>query len=236
MTEVDKRRKNDALVSFDMEFTDEQKVARRICHDNTVTIITGKAGTAKTTIAASVALELLMRKPKYEHTDPRRVGKYTQVVISRPTVVVGKNIGFMPGDMVEKLDPYISPVIDVMEKLIGKERVTSLVDKDAIKVVPIQFMRGRTFDNSIIILDEGQNANFNDFKAISSRLGRMSKLLVTSDWRQIDLKDRNESVAGLFEIIKDLDGVDMVELEENFRHPLAIEIMDKINEVESMYF
>ena len=236
MTEVDKRKRNDALISFRIDFTEEQIMARRICHDSIITILTGKPGTAKTTIAASVALELIMRRPKPTSEDSRRHNKYDKIIISRPAIPVGKSLGYLPGDMMDKLNPYITPVLDVMYKLYPKEKVDELMKGEKIEVIPIQFMRGRTFENSIIILDEGQNADFEDFKVISSRLGRDSKLIVTSDVRQIDLKKKSYSASKIFDLLLGLEGISMVELTENFRHPLALSIMDRIIEYEDDLF
>ena len=232
MTENDKRKKNDALVSFRRDFTEEQKKARKLCHENVVTVLTGKPGTSKTTIAASVALELLMIRPKPTSVDKRLHKNYNQIVISRPTVLAGKEIGFIPGNLDDKMMPYISPAIEVMKELIGDEAIKKMLETERIKIVPIQFMRGRTFNESIVILDEGQNANLKDFKLISSRLGKDSKLIVTSDWRQIDLKNKNSSIYNLIELLTTLDGIDTFELTENFRHELAVKIMDTIDKYE----
>lgn len=226
--------KNDAYCSFQLEFTDEQKQARRLCHDNIVSVLTGKPGTAKSTVAASVALELLFRGNKDTHEDTRLHGKYKKIILTRPIEVVGKDIGFMPGDMVEKLAPYTAPIINVMQDLLhnGEAKVKELIDKGMIEIIPLQFMRGHTFKDCIVILDEGQSADLEAFKVLSSRIGKSNaKLIITSDWRQIDLRDRNKSASKWFDHIMHLDGVDQFELTENFRHPLAVSIMDILMEL-----
>ena len=227
---ADKRKQNNSLVSFNIEFTPEQKEARSICHKNIVTVLTGKPGTAKTTVAASVALDLLFRKRKDTHLDPRYHGDYHKIIITRPTEVNGKDMGFLPGDMAEKLAPYTAPVLSNIGKLIGndKDQVDKLVEQGKIEILPLQFMRGHTFENCIVILDEGQNAGLDDFKLISSRIGYNCKLIVTSDWRQIDLRDRKKSADQWFDKVMHLDGVSSYELTENFRHPLAVSIMDEL--------
>ena len=222
-------KQNNSLIQFSLEFTEEQKKAREVCHKNVVTILTGKPGTSKSTIAASVALELINRKEKPTSKDYRNVGKYDKIIITRPTVTVGKSMGFLPGDMAEKLSPYTTPILNVIDELIkGSENSYSqtLIEKGKIEIIPIQFMRGHTFKNCVVILDEGQNADLEDFKVISSRLGYQSKLIVTSDWRQIDLFDRKKSASQWLDKIYHLDGVGTFELTENFRHPLAVKIMD----------
>lgn len=229
-TKTDSRVKNKSLVTFSLDFTDEQKEARKVCHQNIVTVLHGKPGTSKTTIAASVALELLMRKPKETDSDARMHGKYSKIIITRPTEVNGKDLGFLPGDASQKLAPFTEPVFDVIRDLLGRHNdpVKDFLDKGQIEIVPLQFMRGRTFRDAIVILDEGQNAGLEDFKLISSRLGKNSKLLVTSDWRQIDLKQRNKSACMWYDKVMHLDGCGSFELTENFRHPLAIQIMDTL--------
>lgn len=223
---MDAREMNDALVSFKMQFTDEQKAARKMCHQSTIGVLQGKPGTAKTTVSASVALELLMRKTKETSEDPRKHGKYDKIIITRPIEDVGKRIGFLPGDLNSKIEPYTAPVIEVMIDLIGKEVIHGLIEKGKIITMPIQVVRGRTFSDSIILLDESQNATMSDFKALASRLGRGSKMFVTSDWRQIDLFNKEKSMSKWLDKILQLEGVENFELEYNWRSPLAQLIME----------
>jgi len=224
----DKRKVNDALVSFNIEFTDEQKTARKVCHENQVTILHGKPGTSKSTIAASIAVELYKRKEKATSNDIREHGDFKKILVTRPTVPAGKDIGFLPGDGDQKLAPYTAPILTVIDELVGGEKSFSqeLIEKGHLEVLPLQFMRGHTFKNCVVILDEGQNADLEDFKLISSRLGRDSKLIVTSDWRQIDLKQRDKSACQWYDKITHLGGVGTFELTENFRSKLSQEIME----------
>lgn len=240
MSNVDKRKQNDALASFNLSFTDEQKAARKVCHDNKVTILTGKPGTAKSTIAASVAIEYFKSKaknvefdnyiPKHE-VDCSRINK---IIVTRPIEEAGKKIGFLPGDMEEKLEPYITPILDVIDELVGGDKsfTQELKDKGKLQIIPLQFMRGRTFKNCIILLDEGQNADLQAFKLLASRLGRNAKLIITSDWRQIDLDNSRNSMCQWFDKILKLNGVETFELTENFRDPLAIQITDILIDAE----
>lgn len=232
---MDRRKENNSLASFDLDFTSEQKRARDICHENVVTVLTGKPGTAKTTVAASVAIDLLFRKKKDTSPDFRYHGDYDKIIISRPTVVNGKDMGFLPGDEKEKLAPYMAPVISAIKDLVGMTdaELEKLIEDKKIEIIPLQFMRGHTFKNCVVILDEGQNADLEDFKVVSSRLGKDSKLIVTSDWRQVDLRDRNKSASKWFSSIMKLDKCAEVELTENFRHPLAVKIMDVLLELET---
>lgn len=219
------------LINFDLKFTGEQEAAREVCHNNTVTILTGKPGTSKTTIAASIAMELVIRGKKPTSQDTRLHGDYRKIIVSRPTVEAGKSIGLLPGDEKQKLGPYTAPVLDVMTALISPGNSYSFktekwLEEGKLEMVPLQFMRGKTFNNCIVILDEGQNADLEQFKLIATRIGRDCKLIVTSDWRQVDLFDRKKSASQWYEKIMGLNGVGSYELTENFRSPLAIEIMD----------
>lgn len=233
----DRLKLNDALCSFNIDFTDEQKEARKVIHDNVITVLTGRAGTAKSILSASVALELLNKKtrtkglsytPKHE-VDYKEIRK---IIITRPTIEAGESLGYLKGDAFDlkegKLAPYLAPVIGNMNKLIGEASMKAIIESDfcPIETIPIQFLRGHTFENCVVILDEAQNTDLEQFKLIASRLGHNSKLIITSDWRQIDLKDRNKSAHEWLEKIQGLDGVGCYELTQNHRHPLAVKIMD----------
>jgi phosphate starvation-inducible protein PhoH len=236
-TKSDKQVKNDSLASFSLNFTEEQKKARKVCHDNIVTVLTGKPGTSKSTICASVALEYFMSKstnPSFSYSPKHELnaGKVKKIIITRPAIEAGEKLGFLPGGMGDKLLPYMAPILYVMDKLVGGEKsmTQEMFEKGTLEVLPLQFMRGRTFENCIVIADESQNADLEQFKLLSSRLGYNAKLLITSDWRQIDLVNRNKSASMWIDKIMHLDNVGQFELTENFRHPLAVQIMDVLME------
>lgn len=228
---VGRMAKNDSLISFNLDFIDEQKLARKVCHENVLTILTGKPGTSKTFIAASVALELILRKPKSTNEDSRYHGLYKEIIISRPTVEAGQKMGYLPGGLDEKLNPYIEPVYDVIRDLVGQETLKGLIDHGKIKTIPIQFLRGKTFKNCVVIIDESQNTDLKQLELISSRIGFDCKVIMTSDWRQVDLYDRDKSASKWLPYIQDLDDVGTFELKHNFRHKLAQDIMEVLQKV-----
>lgn len=208
-------------VTFHIKLTEEQKQTKAIALANTVTVLTGKPGTSKTTVICHVALDLLIS------------GVVSKIIVTRPTVEVSKTMGFLPGDAFDfkegKMAPYLAPILQAMTKLRSKDEIDKLIKEGKIEIVPIQFIRGLNFEDCVVIVDETQNATVEELKAITTRICKDAKMLFTSDLNQVDLK--NGTSAGLFfDKISHLKGVAMVELLENFRHPLALEIMDVIDE------
>ena len=122
-----------------------------------------------------------------------------KIILTRPAVEAGENLGFLPGDLQQKVDPYLRPLFDSLHSIFGSEKTNSLIDKGIIEIVPLAFMRGRTLEDSLIILDEAQNTTKAQMKMFLTRLGERSKMIINGDITQIDLKDRNES--GLTEAI-----------------------------------
>ena len=156
----------------------------------------GPAGTGKSYLAVSVAVTLLMEK------------KIDRVILSRPAVEAGERLGFLPGDMKEKVDPYLRPLYDALYDLFGYEQIQRKIDNGSIEIAPLAFMRGRTLKNSFAILDEAQNATSTQIKMFLTRIGENSKLVVNGDPSQIDLI--NKSHSGLIKskkILKDIDEI-----------------------------
>ena len=156
----------------------------------------GPAGTGKSYLAVSVAVTLLMEK------------KIDRVILSRPAVEAGERLGFLPGDMKEKVDTYLSPLYDALYDLFGYEQIQRKIDNGSIEIAPLAFMRGRTLKNSFAILDEAQNATSTQIKMFLTRIGENSKLVVNGDPSQIDLI--NKSHSGLIKskkILKDIDEI-----------------------------
>ena len=141
----------------------------------------GPAGTGKTYLAVAKAVEAL------EHSNVRRI------ILVRPAVEAGENLGFLPGDLSEKVDPYLRPIYDALYEMLGFEKVTKLLDKNVIEVAPLAFMRGRTLNESFIILDEAQNTTIKQMKMFLTRLGFNSKMVITGDITQIDLAKPSQS-------------------------------------------
>ncbi len=176
----------------------------------------GPAGTGKSFLAVSVAITLLMEK------------KVERVILSRPAVEAGEKLGFLPGDMKEKVDPYLRPLYDALYDLFGFEKIQKKLDSGEIEIAPLAFMRGRTLKNSFAILDEAQNATLTQIKMFLTRIGENSKLVVNGDPSQIDLI--NKSHSGLVEsknILKKIKEIKTIEFDHRdvVRHPLVSKII-----------
>jgi phosphate starvation-inducible protein PhoH and related proteins len=177
----------------------------------------GPAGTGKTYLAVAMAVASLKS---------REVNK---IVIARPAVEAGENLGFLPGDLREKVDPYLRPIYDALEDMLPPEKLQSFMERNIIEIVPLAYMRGRTLNNSFLILDEAQNATAMQMKMFLTRLGVQSKAIVTGDVTQIDLPVK--SVSGLVQIqdvLQDVEGVSFIYFDRNdvVRHRLVKDIID----------
>ena len=195
----------------------KQKDYVRSLRTNQVVISLGPAGTGKTFLAVAVALSMLLDK------------KVERIILSRPAVEAGERLGFLPGDMKEKIDPYLRPLYDSLYDLIDYDRIQRKIDSGAIEIAPLAFMRGRTLKNSFAILDEAQNATETQIKMFLTRIGENSKLVVNGDPSQIDLPNKNQS--GLLKsqaILKDVKEISVINFDHQdvMRHPLVTKIVE----------
>ena len=184
--------------------------------ENDIIMSLGPAGTGKSFLAVSVAVTLLMEK------------KVERVILSRPAVEAGEKLGFLPGDMKEKVDPYLRPLYDALYELFGSDKIDKKIEAGEIEIAPLAFMRGRTLKNCFAILDEAQNATETQIKMFLTRIGENSKLVVNGDPSQIDLANKSQS--GLLKsksILKDLSEIKFIEFDHNdvVRHPLVSKII-----------
>ena len=184
--------------------------------ENDIVMSLGPAGTGKSFLAVSVGVTLLMEK------------KIDRVILSRPAVEAGEKLGFLPGDMKEKVDPYLRPLYDALYELFGADKIDKKIESGEIEIAPLAFMRGRTLKNCYAILDEAQNATETQIKMFLTRIGENSKLVVNGDPSQIDLL--NKSNSGLIksrEILKELKEIKIIEFDHNdvVRHPLVSKII-----------
>ena len=161
-------------IKFKLQLNEEQKQAKAKILINTLTVLAGKAGSGKTLLACNVALDGLLRR------------QYSKIIITRPTVSK-EEIGFLPGDLREKMDPWIQPIYQNMYSLYDKVKIEKLIEDGKIEIVPLAFMRGRTFLDSCIIVDEAQNVTHEQMEMISTRIGLRSKMIVCGDDHQVDL-------------------------------------------------
>ena len=184
--------------------------------ENDIVLSLGPAGTGKSFLAVSVAVTLLIEK------------KIDRVILSRPAVEAGEKLGFLPGDMKEKVDPYLRPLYDALYELFGADKIDKKIESGEIEIAPLAFMRGRTLKNCFAILDEAQNATETQIKMFLTRIGENSKLVVNGDPSQIDLI--NKSNSGLIksrEILKNLKEIKIIEFDHTdvVRHPLVSKII-----------
>ncbi len=184
--------------------------------ENEIVVALGPAGTGKSFLAVSVAVTLLMEK------------KIERVILSRPAVEAGEKLGFLPGDMKEKVDPYLRPLYDALYELFGADKIDKKIESGEIEIAPLAFMRGRTLKNCFAILDEAQNATETQIKMFLTRIGENSKLVVNGDPSQIDLINKSQS--GLVKsknILKDINEIKIIEFDHNdvVRHPLVSKII-----------
>jgi len=201
--------------------TDGQGRYVQALRDNDVTICVGPAGTGKTFLAVGMAVTLL------------RQGAVKKIVLVRPAVEAGERLGFLPGDLVAKINPYLRPLLDSLNDLIDYEQVKKYMENEVIEIVPLAYMRGRTLNNAVIILDEGQNATVSQMKMFLTRMGMNSKIIVTGDLTQTDLPPTLKS--GLNDAVHRLRGIPrlaVVTLDESdiVRHALVQQIVKAYEE------
>ena len=167
-------------IKFKTQLNEEQKLAKAQILENTVTLLSGQAGSGKTFLACNIALDGLLRR------------MYQKIIITRPTVSK-EEIGFLPGDLREKMDPWVQPIYQNFFQLYDKVKIEKLIKDDLIEIVPVSFMRGRTFLDSLIIVDEAQNVTHEQMEMIVTRIGKNSKMVICGDTQQVDLKKKEES-------------------------------------------
>ena len=194
-----------------------QKEYVRSLKTNQIVMSLGPAGTGKTYLAVAVALSMLLEK------------KVERIILSRPAVEAGERLGFLPGDMKDKIDPYLRPLYDSLYDLLDYDKIQRKIESGAIEIAPLAFMRGRTLKNSFAILDEAQNATETQIKMFLTRIGENSKLVVNGDPSQVDLPNKNQS--GLIKsqfILKGVKEISIINFDHQdvVRHPLVTKIVE----------
>ena len=195
----------------------KQKEYVRALKTNQIVMSLGPAGTGKTYLAVAVALTMLLEK------------KVERIILSRPAVEAGERLGFLPGDMKDKIDPYLRPLYDSLYDLLDYNKIQKKIESGAIEIAPLAFMRGRTLKNSFAILDEAQNATETQIKMFLTRIGENSKLVVNGDPSQVDLPNKNQS--GLIksqDILKGIKEISVINFDQQdvMRHPLVTKIVE----------
>lgn len=216
------KRKPKNPIKFHITLNEEQKQAKSEILRNTVTLLKGQAGSGKTLLACQVALDLLFNR------------QIEKIIITRPVVEAADPIGFLPGSMKEKMDPWLAPIYANLYMLYDKLSVDKLVEDQKIEILPFTFVRGRTFVNAFVIVDECQNVNHNQTEMIVARLGLNSKMVFCGDTSQIDLRNKKESGIDFFKILETrVEGVKVITLKENHRHPIVPLVLDIYKEYQS---
>ena len=191
-----------------------------------IVFATGVAGTGKTYLAVVYAADLLKK------------GEIRKIILTRPAVEAGENLGFLPGDLKEKVDPYLRPLYDALDDTLGQEQVEKLLEKEVIEIAPLAYMRGRTLDNAFIILDEAQNTTRAQMKMFLPRMGFHSRIVITGDVTQIDLiKKRDSGLLNAKHLLSGIEGISFVELTslDVVRNPLVQKIIERYEQEEERY-
>lgn len=204
--------------------TRNQKRMIEVCEQNDIVFAVGPAGTGKTYTAVALAVRALKNK------------QVKKIVLTRPAVEAGENLGFLPGDLKEKVDPYLRPLYDALDDMLPMDKLQFFMDNRIIEIAPLAFMRGRTLDHAFIILDEAQNATPLQLKMFLTRLGPSAKCIITGDLSQIDLPTHQKSgLRQSMEILEGVDGIAIINLtaEDVVRHRLVKEIIKAYDKIEA---
>ena len=212
------KRKPKNPIKFKVELNQEQKEAKSKILENTVTLLAGSAGSGKTLLACQIALEKLFMK------------EVEKIIITRPTVSK-EEIGFLPGDLREKMDPWVQPIYQNMYALYDRVKIEKHIQEGDIEIVPVSFMRGRTFLDSIVIVDEAQNVTHEQMEMIVTRLGLRSKMIICGDDNQVDLKNKRDSgFRFLYTAAKKIKNLAAISLKTNHRNPIVEDLISYYEE------
>lgn len=177
----------------------------------------GPAGTGKTYTAVALAVRALRNK------------EVRRIILTRPAVEAGENLGFLPGDLKEKLDPYLQPLYDALQDMLPADKLSTYMETGIIQIAPLAFMRGRTLDNAFVILDESQNATESQLKMFLTRMGRSAKFIITGDLTQVDLpRNQKSGLVQAVNLLKNIEGIDIIYLDTSdvIRHKLVTQILN----------
>ena len=204
--------------------SDKQQQLVDAFYHNDMVFAVGPAGTGKTYLSIALAVKALKEKT------------IKKIILSRPAVEAGEKLGFLPGDMKEKIDPYLQPLYDALEDMLPAAKLQDLMEKHVIQIAPLAFMRGRTLSEAVVILDEAQNTTCAQLRMFLTRMGWNSKMIITGDMTQIDLPSHTKSgLKEALEILRDIEGIGVVELGQKdiVRHKLVTRIVNAYEKNES---
>lgn len=212
--EVQKKRIK-GQIKFNIQLNEEQKAAKQVIINNKITVIKGQAGSGKSLVAAQVALDLLFKK------------EVERIILTRPAVTSGEEIGFLPGSKEEKLAPYTAAIYDNMYRLYNKEKIDKELEEGRIEVIPLAFMRGRNLSDCCVVVDEGQNITHRQMELLLGRICKGTKMIICGDTSQVDLKNKKDS--GFHFIctnFKEVQGFEVVTLKTNHRDPIVESLLE----------
>lgn len=212
------KRKPKGEIKFKLSLNEEQKEAKQIILNNPVVLLKGMAGSGKTLLACQIALDMVFKR------------EMEKIIITRPTVSK-EEIGFLPGDLKEKMDPWLAPIYSNLYLLYDKDKIDKMVQENQIEIVPFAFMRGRTFPNCFVIVDECQNITGPQTEMMLGRLGKGGKIVFCGDLAQVDLKSKKDSGIGFFPRLEErIKGVRIITLKKNHRHEIVEDILKVYDE------
>jgi phosphate starvation-inducible PhoH-like protein len=211
MKEPNRERKSE--IKYNITLNEEQKIAKQLIIDNQIVIVTGRAGSGKSLICAQAALDFLMKK------------QCNHIYITRATIEVGGSLGFLPGDLEDKFNPYLEAFQENLEKCYDKVKIQELVKNKKIIAYPIQFIRGKTIDD-VLVVEEAQNLTKAEMLAILTRLGKTGKIIINGDNEQKDIKESYTGLSYAIELSKKIEGIEWIKLKANHRSDLVGKILD----------
>ncbi len=211
MKEANRERKSE--IKYNVTLNEEQKLAKQLIIDNQIVIVTGRAGSGKSLVCAQAALDFLMKK------------QCNHIYVTRATIEVGGSLGFLPGDLEDKFNPYLEAFQENLEKCYDKLKIQELVKNKRVLAYPIQFIRGKTIDD-VLVVEEAQNLTKSEMLAILTRLGKTGKIIINGDNEQKDIKESYTGLSYAIELSKKIEGIEWIKLKANHRSDLVGKILD----------
>lgn len=211
MKEPNRERKSE--IKYKITLNEEQKLAKNLIIHNQIVIITGRAGCGKSLISAQTALDFLFKK------------QCEQILVTRAAVETGRTLGYLPGSLNEKFDPYLEAFMENLVKCYDKMKIEAIIEEGKVTALPVQFIRGKTIDD-VLIVEEGQNLTKAEMLAILTRLGVNGKIIINGDNEQKDIKDEFNGLSYAIELSKKIDGIEWIKLKHNHRSDLVGKILD----------
>jgi phosphate starvation-inducible PhoH-like protein len=211
MKEPNRERKSD--IKYAVTLNEEQKLAKQLIIDNQIVIVTGRAGSGKSLVCAQAALDFLMKK------------QCNHILVTRASVEVGASLGFLPGDLKEKFDPYLEAFQENLIKCYDRMKIEEFIKNQKIKALPVQFVRGKTVDD-VLVIEEAQNLTKAEMLALLTRLGKTGKIIINGDNEQKDTKESYTGLSYAIDISKKIEGIEWIKLKANHRSDLVGKILD----------